>query len=127
MIITLLIHGGAQDLPTEIPGDTSDAGLLSSTTHAVAELTNALCMSQGSVTLPRKVLRPLDTAVTIAITTVAAILIALKTTLDQLSGLLESAAQTRDAWRRFRDKETRTSQSNEQAPPTDQGEPPAAA
>ncbi|MFF3908110.1 hypothetical protein ACFYZJ_19480 [Streptomyces sp. NPDC001848] len=96
----------------------------------MAELTSALRMSHGSVTLPGRVLRPLDTAVTIAITTVAAILIALKTTLDQLSGLLESAAQTRDAWRRFRDKEAETSQSNEtneQAPPTDAGEPPAAA
>jgi hypothetical protein len=71
----------------------------------------------------------LDTAVTLAIAFVPAILIALKTTLDQLSGLLDSAAQTRAAWRRFRSKESGASQQggiNEQASPPDDEEPPPA-
>jgi len=72
----------------------------------------------------------LDGVVTIAIASAPAILIALKVTLDQLSGVLDSAAQTRDAWRRFRNRGSGTPQQDEgteQAPPVDDEEPPVAA
>ncbi|MFF5469952.1 hypothetical protein [Streptomyces achromogenes] len=45
-----MIDGWAKAWPTETPDDTSDVGLLGSSHFTVAELTNALRMSHGSVT-----------------------------------------------------------------------------
>ncbi|WP_328719161.1 hypothetical protein OHT52_06360 [Streptomyces sp. NBC_00247] len=64
---------------------------------------------------------------TVAIASVAAILIALKVALDQVSGLLDSASQTRAAWRRFRGKEGEPVVQDEPPAPDNEEEPPLAA